>query len=88
VVLILDAINDGGTAIAHLKKDLGKFLSQRHEPLAYPISLAFVSNGGVFESQPSTDRAYIAGQLAEFARRSHSSDCEPTQSIEGSRNPE
>jgi len=85
VVLILDAINDGGTAIAHLKKDLGKFLSQRHEPLAYPISLAFVSNGGVFESQPSTDRAYIAGQLAEFARRSHSSDCEPTQSIEGSR---
>ena len=85
VVLVLDAINDGGSAIGHLKKDLGKFLSQSHEPLAYPLSLAFVSNGGFTESQPSTDRAVIAGEFAEFARRPHSSDCEPAQSIEGSR---
>ena len=85
VVLVMDGINDGGSAIGHVKKDLAKFLSQSHEPLAYPLSLAFVSNGGESESKPSTDRAVIAGQLAEFARRSHSSDCEPAQSIEGSR---
>ena len=85
VVIVLDAINDGGSGMGHLKKDLGKFLSQSHEALTYPLSLALVSNGGVSESQPSTDRAVIAGQLAEFARRSHSSDCEPAQAIEGSR---
>ncbi len=85
VVLVLDAINDGGSAIGHLKKDFGRFLSLGHEPLAYPLSLIFVSDAGAVESQPSTDRAVIAAQLAQFAHRPHSSDCEPIESIEGSR---
>ena len=85
-IVVLDGINDGGSAVGRVKKDLGKFLSQSKAPLTFPLSLVFVSEGGATESEPSTDRGVLAAQLAQMARLPHSSDCGRTgSSIEGSR---
>jgi VWFA-related protein len=91
VVVVLDGINDGGSAIGPLKKDLDKFLSQGSKPLPLPLSLAFISDvpklvvqdsvpgisadGEVIETQPTTDRAKIHSSLAQLARHSHQIDC-------------
>lgn len=86
VLVVLDAINDGGTSITRLKKDLGKLFSGGNGPLQFPLSLVFVSASGVTESQPSTDRGALAAELAELARRPHDQDCEQGgNTIEGSR---
>ncbi|HMG87261.1 MAG TPA: VWA domain-containing protein [Terracidiphilus sp.] len=85
VMLVLDAINDGGSSIGHVKKDLDKFLAQHHEALPFPITLVFASGSGESESQPSTDRSAVANELAEFARRPREAECDQTHFIEGSR---
>lgn len=85
VMLVLDAINDGGSSIGHVKKDLDKFLSQDQGPLPFPIALVFASGGGATESQPSTDRTVVARQLAEFARLPREAECDQPHFIEGSR---
>ncbi|MGA7242370.1 MAG: hypothetical protein WBX19_04265, partial [Terracidiphilus sp.] len=85
VLLVLDAINDGGSSIGHVKKDLEKFLAQDHGPLPIPITLVFASGAGATESQPSTDRSVVAKQLAEFARLPREAACDQAHFIEGSR---
>jgi VWFA-related protein len=77
-VIVLDGINDGGSGIAHLKKDLGRYLSQGRGPLQFPISLAFVSENGETETPPSTDRVVVSRHLAQLARLSHAADCDLT----------
>ena len=86
VMVVLDAVNDGGSGIGHLKKDFGKYLSEGKGPLPFPLSLVYISDAGAAESKPTTDRGVIAGQLAQLARNSHSSNCDDRfSSIEGSR---
>lgn len=91
VLVVLDGINDGGSAIGPLKKALDKFLSQGSTPLALPLSLAFISDvpklvvqdsvpgisadAEVIETQPTTDRAENHSSLARLARHSHQIDC-------------
>ncbi|HMH11984.1 MAG TPA: VWA domain-containing protein [Edaphobacter sp.] len=75
VLVVLDAINDGGSAVGHVKKDLDKFLSRGSGPLPFPFSLVFISSAGVLQTQPSTDRASIASRLAELARRPRDIEC-------------
>lgn len=91
VVVVLDGINDGGSAIGPLRKDLDKFLSQSSRPLPLQLSLAFVSDvprllvqdsvasmsadSGVIQTQPTTDRAKINSELTELAHHSHQIDC-------------
>jgi len=72
VMVVLDAVNDGGSGIGHLKKDFGKYLSEGKGPLPFPLSLVYISDAGAAESKPTTDRGVIAGQLAQLARNSHS----------------
>lgn len=92
VVVVLDGINGGGSAIGRLKKDLDRFLSQGSKPLPLPLSLAFVGDvpklllqdsvpimsagSTVIETQPTTDRAKIRSSLALLARHPHQIDCE------------
>lgn len=85
VVVVLDAINDGGSEIRHLKKDLNKYLSERQGPLELPISLAYVSEGGVVQTQAFTDRGVIATQFAQFARRQRSPGCQRGEKWQGAR---
>ncbi len=85
VVVVLDAINDGGSGIGHLKKDLDRYLSQGHGPLQFPITLVFATGAGETESQPSTDRSVITKQLAEFARLPREAACDQAHFTEGSR---
>jgi VWFA-related protein len=85
VMLVLDAINDGGSAIGHVKKDLDIFLAQDSGPLPFPISLVFVSEEGETATQPSTDRAAVASQLAQFALHSRDADCDQPSDAGGSR---
>jgi VWFA-related protein len=82
---VLDAINDGGAAIGHARKDLDKYLSQGQGPLPFPISLVFVSSAGQTVTPPSTDRAVVADQLAKFARLPRDSDCDQARYTDGSR---
>jgi VWFA-related protein len=85
VMLVLDAINDGGSSIGHVKKDLDKFLAQDGGPLAFPLELVYASGAGETRSQPSTDRSAVARQLAEFARRPREAGCDQAHFNEGSR---
>jgi len=85
VMLVLDAINDGGSSIGRLKKDLDKFLAQDKGPLPFPIALVYASGAGETQSQPSTDRSAVARQLAEFARRPREAGCDQSHYIDGSR---
>ena len=84
-LLVLDAINDGGSSIGRVKKDLEKYLARDHGPLPFPITLVFASGAGETESQPSTDRSAIDKQLAEFARLPREAACDQAHFIEGSR---
>jgi VWFA-related protein len=85
VMFVLDAINDGGSSIGHVRKDLDKFLAQEQGPLPFPIALVYASGSGESESQPSTDRSEVARQLAEFARGPREAGCDQAHFIEGSR---
>ncbi len=85
VMLVLDGINDGGSAVGHLKKDLGKFLSQLRKPLAFPVTLVSVTEADVVKTAPSTDPSVLAAQLAQLARRPHSPDCERDVTYQGAR---
>ncbi len=85
VMLVLDAINDGGSSIGHVKKDLDKFLAQGHGPLPFSIALVYASGSGETQSQPSTDRSTVARQLAEYARAPREAGCDQAHFIEGSR---
>jgi VWFA-related protein len=85
VLIVLDAINDGGSSIGHVKKDLGQFLAQDQGPLPFPIALVYASGAGETQSQPSTDRSAVAKQLAEFARRPREAGCDQAHFIQGSR---
>jgi VWFA-related protein len=86
VMLVLDAINDAGSSIGHVKKDLDKFLARGQGPLPFSIALVYASGAGVVtQSQPSTDRLAVAKQLAEFARRPREAGCDQAHFIEGSR---
>ncbi|HXS76310.1 MAG TPA: hypothetical protein VN753_09035 [Terracidiphilus sp.] len=91
VVVVLDGINDGGSAIGPLRKDLDRFLSQGSNSLRVPLSLAFVGDvpkllfldsvprmsagAAVIETQPTTDRASVRSSLKLLARHSHQIDC-------------
>ena len=85
VVVVLDAVNGGGSEIGRLKKDLDRYLSQGHGPLRFPISLVYVSDAGVVETPASTDRSLIAAQLAQLARRQRDPECEPGEGWQGKR---
>jgi VWFA-related protein len=76
VILVLDAVNDGGSAIGHLRRDLGRFLSQGDGPLQYPFSLVSLSDAGVTQTQPSTDRNMVAAELMQLSRRPRSAECD------------
>ena len=75
VVVVLDAINDGGWAVGRVKKDLDKFLSEGNGPLPFKLSLVFISSTEVLQTQPSTDRASLASRLADLARRPRDIEC-------------
>ena len=85
VMLVLDAINDGGSSIGHVKKDLDKFLAQDQGPLPFPIGLVYAPGAGETQSQPSTDRSAVAKELAKFARGPREAGCDQAHFIEGSR---
>lgn len=85
VVVVLDAINDGGAEIGHLKKDLGKYLTQGQGPLQFPISLVYVSEAGVVQPPASTDRSVITAQLTQLARGQRSPECERGERWQGAR---
>lgn len=87
LVVVLDAINDGGSAIGHVKKDFNEFLSQGMGPLPFPLSLVFLSSAEVLETRPSTDRTAIASRLAQLASRRRDPDCIGVSYHRGSSNP-
>lgn len=76
VLVVLDGLNDNGSAIGHVQRDLDKFLSEGRGPLPFPLSVVSLSSEGATETQPSTDRAAIVRRLAEFARRPRGLDCD------------
>ncbi len=85
IMVVLDAINDGGSSVGHVKKELDKFLSQDSGPLPFPLSLVLVSEDGETATQPSTDRVAVASQLAQLARHSRAADCDQPSYAGGSR---
>ena len=56
VILVIDAVNQSSDVLSYAEQETGKFLRQNGGDLADPVSLAFVSNGGLeTETEPSTD---------------------------------
>ena len=75
VMIVLDGINDQGSAIGHVEKELGAILSHGTDPLPFPLSLVLLSSGGATRAEPSTNRALIAPKLKELAHRARDQDC-------------
>jgi VWFA-related protein len=83
VVLVLDAVNDGGSGVKHLEKELKKFLDLSKEPLGFQLSLVSLSEAGVAKTEPTNDRAVIAAELSQLVRRPHSRICDKYVSYQG-----
>lgn len=78
-LLVLDAINGGASGVGHVRKELVKFLEQRHGPLAFPLSIVVVSEAGANESKPSADSGSLIRDLTEMTRHVQSADCNAAQ---------
>lgn len=63
VMLVLDAINDGGSSIGHVKKDLDKFLAQDGGPLAFPLELVYASGAEKPDHSPPRTVRRLPGNL-------------------------
>ncbi len=76
--LVVDGINSQ-YAMARVKKDLEKFFSASRGPLPFPLTLAVLSDNGVTEGSPSTDRGALASQLTEMTKHIKGLDCDASQ---------
>jgi VWFA-related protein len=83
VLLVLDAINEGGLEIGRVKREFGKFLSDGTGPLPYPVSLVLVTENGVEETSPSAELAVLTSELARLTRHVPRRDCDEDDALAG-----
>lgn len=75
-VVIVDAINDTSSgALSKQVKEVEAFFSGGMGALAFPISIAVVSDGGFMETDPSRDRSELAHDLRHFTSGLRVVDC-------------
>jgi VWFA-related protein len=75
-VVILDAINATSSgALSRQVKEVEAFFSGGAGPLAFPVSIAVVSDGGFMEGNPSRDRSELAHDLQHFTSGLQVVDC-------------
>jgi len=75
VILVLDTINNSAGKLAHFYREIQKYLAEGNGELAYPTSIAVVSESGVSVSPPSRDRATLEATVSALKSRLHSTDC-------------
>jgi VWFA-related protein len=63
VLLMLDSLNNSASTIAYARKDLENFLGQNHGSLAYPVSIARLTDSGVSAGKPSRDGNALIADL-------------------------
>lgn len=75
-VVIVDAINDTSSgALNRQVKEIGAFFSGTAGRLAFPVSIAVVSDSGFMETDPSRDPSDLAHQLQNITSGLRTVDC-------------
>lgn len=78
VIIVLDAVNNSSGKVAHFRKEVEKYLTQGEGPLAYPMSIAVLSDSGMKIGTASTDRTALTAELNELAGNLHGLSCADT----------
>lgn len=76
--VVLDAINGGKGGVNRARKELARLFGHGSGPLAYPLQIVVVSDGGNNEGKATTDRTALIKNLAELTRNVQSTDCDAT----------
>jgi VWFA-related protein len=75
VMLLLDAVNNSSRDIANDRKGIESFLHQSPEPLAFPTSIAVLSDGEIKSGRPARDRGALLDQLRDLSSGLHPIAC-------------
>ncbi len=75
VMLLLDAVNNSSRDLANDRKGIESFLRQSPEPLAYPTSIAVLSDGEIRSGALTRDRGALLEQLTDVSPRLHPIAC-------------
>jgi VWFA-related protein len=75
VMLLLDAVNNSPRDLANDRKGVESFLRQSSEPLAYPTSIAVLSDGEIRSAPLTRDRSALLNQLRDLSPRLHPVAC-------------
>jgi VWFA-related protein len=75
VMLLLDAVNNSPRDIANDRKGVESFLRLSSEPLAYPTSIAVLSDGEIRSGPLARDRGALLNQLRDLSPRLHPVAC-------------
>jgi len=75
VMLLLDAANNSSRDIVNDRKGIESFLRQSPEPLAYPTSIAVLSDGEIRSAPPTRNRGALLDQLTDLSSRLHPVAC-------------
>jgi VWFA-related protein len=66
VVIVFDTVNMPFESVSYTREQVGAYLRQNGGHLAYPVSLAFLTNTGIqFQGEPTTDGNELARHLDE-----------------------
>jgi len=68
VIIVFDAVNMPFESVSYTREQVGTFLKQNGGHLAYPVSLAFMTNSGMqLQTEAGTDGNELAKHLEETA---------------------
>ena len=75
VMLLLDAVNNSSRDLANDRKGVETFLRQSPATLAYPASIAVLSDGEIKSGPLTRDRNVLLGELEDLSGRLHPIAC-------------
>jgi VWFA-related protein len=75
VMLLLDAVNNSSRDLANDRKGIESFLRQSSAPLAYPTSIAVLSDAEITSGPLTRDRGALLEELADLSSRLHPMAC-------------
>jgi VWFA-related protein len=75
VMLVLDAVNNSSRDLANDRKGIENFLRQSSAPLAYPTSIAVLSDAGMRSGPLTRDRSALLDQLRDLSSGLHPIAC-------------
>lgn len=83
VILLLDAVNSTPAELAYERSEITRYLAGGQSPLAYPTSIAVLSDSGAMVGDPSQERNMLAAELANLTAEMQSTNCSEKKSLQG-----